>query len=205
MTTEREHMETQTVETTDTLAIFRQQVQEEKESSTRKFSDAAAVKFAAIKARDKIDSVEAERFRNALRSTVVTPENLERLIQRCNTSKPVDIDRRAARLQWWIVAGYALGKEIDTVGAINFFSEPTETDGLLTLALAKRIKAAKMSQEVGIVERPCKSGKKCMRYEKRSPAPAKGSGDYCSTACAASDRAREKRQSTALPSKTVLN
>jgi hypothetical protein len=189
-------MEIQTVGTTDALAIFRQQVQEEKESSTRKFSDTAAAKFAAIKAQDKSDAIDGERFRNALRSVVVTPENLEKLIRRCNTSKPIhDVERRVTKLGWWISAGYTLGKEIDTVGLINFFSEPTSTDGLLTAALAKKMKAAKMSREVGIVERPCKSGKKCLRSVRKKPAPASGGGDYCGTPCAASDRARAKRAS----------
>jgi hypothetical protein len=55
------------------------------------------------------------------------------------------------------------------------------------------------------VYRPCKSGKKCLRFERRKPAPAKGGGEYCMPACAASDKARQKRALTALPSDSTIN
>jgi hypothetical protein len=49
------------------------------------------------------------------------------------------------------------------------------------------------------VYQACKSGKKCLRYENRKPAAAKGQGEFCSTACGASDRARVKRALAAIP------
>jgi hypothetical protein len=41
--------------------------------------------------------------------------------------------------------------------------------------------------------RRCKSGRKCLRFADRKPAPAKGKSPYCGSNCGASDRARGKR------------
>lgn len=175
----------------DGLAIYRQQVAAEKEVTSKRMSDASTERLREIGRTEKQETIEAERFRNALRSVVVTPDNIGKLIQRCNTSKPLTgVHKRVSKLLWWISAGYGLGTKINSVSSINFYSEPNDTDHLLTPALAARFSA---SNVVVVEERPCKSGKKCLRFAGRKPAPAKGAGEYCGTACAASDRARAKR------------
>lgn len=112
------------------------------------------------------------------------------------------------KLNYFITAGYELGREIDSVSAINFLSELTQDETFMgdsnftaqwTDKEAARTKQYRLDH--GIIKpstdepiyRPCKSGKKCLRFEKRKPAAAKGSGAYCGTPCAAGDRARQKR------------
>lgn len=207
----------------DRLAVYRQQVTEEavEKSARGKMSDAALAKLRAIKNQEKLEAIENERFKNALRSVAVNPENLRKLIERCNTSvPPQQIERRVHKLTWWIEAGYLLGREIDTVDLINLFSslkpeEETVSDSNFFSDWrdrdAKKRKESRLSRglisasDEEPVYRPCKSGKKCIRFEKRKPAPAKGNGDYCSPACAASDKARQKRGLAALPSDSTIN
>ena len=153
-------------------------------------SDAALLKLRAQREQDKADAIVKERFGNALRSVVVTPENLRRLIERCNTSvppTPATLDRMAHKLEWWITAGYFLGREIDSIMLINLMSNLSPDEIKMTDAKFASMwnfkDAAKRTQSRlsrGIVApdepafRPCKSGKKCMRFEKRKPAPASG-------------------------------
>ena len=128
------------------------------------------------------------------------------------------VERRVHILTWWIEAGYLLGREIDTVALINLFADPTPEEDKLYNFLsdwkdrdARKRKESRLSR--GLISasdeepvcRPCKSGKKCLRFEKRKPAPAKGSGEYCSPACAASDKARQKRDLVALPSDSTIH
>jgi hypothetical protein len=98
----------------------------------------------------------------ALKSVIVTPENLVRLIQRCNVSVPAtQIERRAAKLGWWIAAGFRLGYEIDSVCLVNFFSElvdeeRTISDGKFTrlwdIASAEKLRASRLGR--GVVPEP---------------------------------------------------
>src|SRR6266566_8592975 len=89
-------------ESEDTLARFREQVRaEQAEKSVRtKMSDAALAKFRAQKESDRLDNVGQERFGNALKSVVVTPENLQKLISRCFIPTAANLERRAAKLNW---------------------------------------------------------------------------------------------------------
>jgi hypothetical protein len=203
----------------DPLAKFRAEVASEKAEPRGKMSDAALLKLRAQREQDTADAIVNERFGNALRSVVVTPENLRRLIERCNASvppTPATLDRMAHKLEWWITAGYFLGREIDSAMLINLVSNLSPDEIKMTdtkFASMWNFKdAAKRTQSRlsrGIVApeepafRPCKSGKKCMRFEKRKPAPASGRGEYCSTACAASARARQKRALAGMPSDTI--
>ena len=96
---------------------------------------------------------------------------------------------------------------LDSITMLNFFSELVDEErtmsaskfsSLWNLAAATKLKESRTNRgliESGVPEFvPCKSGKKCMRFEKRKTAAAKGNGAYCSTACAASERARAKRE-----------
>ena len=174
-------------------------------------SDAALAKLRAIKEQERIDTIFDERFATALKSVVVTPENLKKLIERCNTSV-THYERRAQKLGWWIAAGYRLGEEIDSVTVINFLSGLTSDEYSLSEArftsmwnvgAAAKLKDSRFARGLMAsdepVYRPCKSAKKCLKFEKRRPAPAKGNGAYCSSMCGASDRARAKRALAALP------
>jgi hypothetical protein len=131
----------------DRLATYRQQVSEDGEKRG-KMSDTALAKLRAIKDSERLETTEGERFKNALRSVVVNPGNLRTLIERCKTTPllkdcgwmdgaykhhkfveilPVErqIDRMVVKFTYWIEAGYLLGREIDTVGLVNFFSSLT--------------------------------------------------------------------------------
>src|SRR6266566_2473907 len=114
-------------ESSDSLARFREQVRaEQAEKSVRtKMSDTALAKFRAQKESDRLTGIDNERLQNALRSVVITPENLRTLISRCCSPAPVNVERRVAKLEWWINAGYELGREIDSLTLISFFSELT--------------------------------------------------------------------------------
>jgi hypothetical protein len=202
------------MESEDTLAGFRQQVKQEiaEKSERGKFSDAALQKLRLIREQDKVQEVMDARSTAALKCIVITPGILSKLLTRCNTSVPVtQLDRRVAKLNFWITAGYSLGEEINSVTLLNFFSELTAEEqvmsdgkffGLWNLIAAEKRRASRQSR--GLINsepvfKPCKADKKCLQYEKRRPAPARGSGDYCSTGCAASDRVRAKRALAATP------
>jgi len=203
----------------DPLAKFRAEVAAEKAEPRGKMSDAALAKLRAINAQDKLDDIDAGRFKTALSQVIVNPENLRRLIERCNTSvrPPAEIlDRMGYKLGWWITAGYLLGRGLDSDALINFFStlatdemymSDTQFFGTWNLKDAAQRRQSRINREVIPAEepafRPCKSAKKCMKFEKRKPAPAAGKGDYCSTACAASDRARQKRALAGMPSAVI--
>jgi len=121
-------------------------------------------------------------------------------------------ERRAQKLGWWIAAGYRLGEEIDSVTVINLFSDLTSDEHNLSdtrftsmwnVTAAGKLKESRLARGLMAsdepVYRPCKSGKKCLKFEKRRPAPARGTGAYCATTCGASDRARAKRALAVLP------
>lgn len=201
---------------TDSLAVFREQVRNEVKPS---MSEAATQKLRALNETERLDKIANTRFCNALKSVIVNNENLGKLLARCHTSTPLDhIERRVHKLNWFIQAGYELGREIDSVCIINFLSELTQDETFMsdsafaaqwTVKDAARTKQYRLDHGIikpdstEAVYRPCKSGKKCMRYEKRKPAPAAGKGAYCGTTCAASDRARQKRALAALASGTI--
>jgi len=193
----------------DKLAIFRAQVQEEAKTQG-KMSDAAFAKLRSQTEAARVDGIGLTRFCNALKSVVATPENLQALITRCVYAGPPEKhQRRVHKLQWWITAGFRLGEEIKAPGQIRFLSNLTADEERMTDAQFKKAwdlkVASKRKQyriEHGLIvaptaaekpERLCKSGKKCMKYFARKSAPAKGNGEYCSTACAASAIARAKR------------
>jgi hypothetical protein len=207
----------QIIPSEDKLAIFRAQVQEE--TKTRgKMSDAALSKLRSQAEESRIEAIGLTRFGNALKSVVVTPANLQTLIRRCVYAGPPEknLDRRAHKLHWWITAGFRLGEEINAPGQIRFMSDLTADEERMTDAQFQKawdMKAAeKVKQrrtEQGLVsntkpERLCKSGSKCMKVYRRKAAPAKGNGEYCSTACGASDRARAKRLLLAGPPSTEM-
>jgi hypothetical protein len=78
----REQELTGVIPDTDKLAKFRAQVAVEKLMPRNKMSDAALEKLRAQKDQDKADAIVNERFKNALGSIVVTPENLRALLIR---------------------------------------------------------------------------------------------------------------------------
>ncbi|MGB8783526.1 MAG: hypothetical protein WCD02_10445 [Terriglobales bacterium] len=202
----------------DPLAKFRAQVAAEKVEPRGKASEAALARLRTLREQDKADAIVIERFSNALKSVIVNPENLGRLIQRCTVTPLAQLSRRAHKLAWFIEAGYELGREIDSVSLLMFLSaltpdETAMTDGRFAAEWdsksALKVKASRLGR--GLIEsdtpvyRPCKSANKCLRFEKRKPALAKGSGEYCSTACAASAKARQKRGLAALPSDSTIH
>jgi hypothetical protein len=202
------------VESQDALAKFRDQVKEElaEKSERGKFSDAALQKLRLIREQDKVQEAMDARSTAVLKCITVTPDNLAKLLTRCNTSVPVaQLDRRVTKLHLWITAGYMLGEEIDSLTMLNFFSgltldeqemSNTEFNSVWNPKIAEKLWASRQSR--GLIKsepviRLCKAGKECIRYEKRKAAPAKGSGDYCGSACAASVRARAKRALAVIP------
>jgi hypothetical protein len=215
----------------DKLELYRQQVAAEKNESHGKMSDTAREKLRAMKEQERIGDIDAERFQNALKSVVPTPENLERLVSNTRLSTPILdyagkkvqtaslVSRMAAKLAWWISAGYELGREIDSVGLINSFSEITldeyrmtdkQFDAWSAVSAKKRLKSR---IERGLIklesdkpdeprlakERPCKSGQKCIWAKRRKAAPAVGRSEYCTPVCQQADRARQKRASGMMP------
>lgn len=197
----------------DELAEFRAQVRAELEEGRQrsKMSDSALQKLRLVKEQDRLQEMLDARFASALRLIVPTPENLVKLVDRCNQSVRIpaaQLAKRGEKLAWWVAAGYRIGFEIDSVTVINFFSElldeEVRTSDARFISLWSASSAAKLRatrQNAGLIKtdgpiyRPCKSAKKCLRYERRKAASAAGNGDYCSTACAASDKARLKRAS----------
>lgn len=208
----------QEVQHEDKLAMFRAQVAAEKAEPRGKMSDTALAKLRAIAEQEKYDTIASGRFCSALKSVIANPDNLQKLIQRCTRTPLTQHSRRAAKLAWFIAAGYELGREIDNVSVLLFLSALTPDEIKMTDSRfanewdsrsAARVKASRLSRGLiasdTLVYRPCKSAKKCMRFAKRKPAPAKGQGEFCSPACAASDRARQKRALTAMPSDPTIH
>jgi hypothetical protein len=205
----------------DKLAIFRAQVQEEAKIHG-KMSEAAVAKLRSQTEAARVEAIGLTRFGNALKSVIVTPANLQTLITRCIYAGPPEknLDRRAHKLLWWITAGFRLGEEINAPGQIRFMSDLTADEERMTdtqfqkewdMKVAEKRKAYRVEHGLIVAptaaekpERLCKSGKKCMKYFARKAAPAKGNGEYCSSACAASDRARAKRSLLAGPAASEM-
>jgi hypothetical protein len=205
----------------DPLAKFREQVAAEKAEPRNTMSESALAKLRAIREQDRLDDIAAARFKTALSQIVVTPENIRTLVERCNTRVrlPAEtLDRMATKLGYWLAAGFELGREIDSVAVINFLAGLTPDEVRMSperfarewdSKYAAKVKQSRLNR--GVIAsgepavRPCKAGKQCLRFEKRKPAPAKGSGEYCSPACAASDKARQKRDLVALPSDSTIH
>jgi hypothetical protein len=125
----------------ETLAVFREQVKAEKKRGH--MSPTAVANLRAIKdQKDYLDS-HYERLKKFLSEVRPTPENLAKLIQLAEappadtgyhlgpgpdfevikTVKPVaHLARRVQKLMWWIDAGFLLGREIDSLGGVNFMS-----------------------------------------------------------------------------------
>jgi hypothetical protein len=211
----------------DALAEFRAQVAAEKAEPRGRMTDAAVAKFRAIKEQERLDSIAAERFRNALLSIVPSPENLKKLVVNTRLSTPRlryadrmirtdDIaDRMSLKLAWWIAAGYKLGREIDSVAMLNFFSELTLDEVSMSdkqfaavwdAASAKKRLQSRLSREIIKAADPepekptkpakvrlCKSGAKCVWVKYRKPAAAVGRSFYCTPACQKCDLARQRR------------
>jgi hypothetical protein len=202
----------------------RQPIREDRETSrTGKMSDSARVSLQSIKEQERLAKPIALRTANALASIPPTPSNLEKLIERSasrwyTSPELLHMKKRVHKLMWWISAGYFLGREIDGVDMINFFSQlvgdeltMSETKFKLIWDAASANKRMKSRLARGIVTvsvesspegsasgtsplaMPCKSGKKCLNYANRKPAPAKGKGQFCSQNCSASDQARNRR------------
>lgn len=207
----------------DPLAKFREQVAAEKAEPRNTMSESALAKLRAIREQDRLDDIAAARFKTALSQIVVTPENIRTLVERCNTRVrlPAEtLDRMATKLGYWLAADFELGREIDSVGTINFLAGLTPDEAKVSAdrfarewdgKTAAKLKQSRLTRglisasDEEPVYRPCKSGKKCIRFEKRKPAPAKGNGDYCSPACAACGKARQKRALAALPSDSTIH
>ena len=100
--------------------MITQAIREEVKTKHGHMSDAAVEKFRTMKEQDRTANIAGERFRNALAFVVTTPDNLRKLIFRCDAGEP--LDRRVHKLKWWIDAGFQLGREIDSVHLIGFFS-----------------------------------------------------------------------------------
>jgi hypothetical protein len=135
--------------------MITQTIRDETKTKHGHMSDAAVQKFRNQKEQDKISTIAGERFKNALSFVVTTPDNLRKLILRCDSGGP--LDRRVHKLSWWIDAGYALGREIDSVYLIGFFSRivPEELKmsdktfaGAWDAESAKRLRAARIRREV---------------------------------------------------------
>jgi hypothetical protein len=227
-------VEPQIVEMQDSLAPFRQQVAAENAEPRGKMSDAALAKLRSIREQDKQESVALERFRNALGSVIVNDVNLRILIERCDQPSPdtgfslnkagdcvrsprpcEHLTRRVAKLSWWISAGFKLGREIDSIGLILFFSDLTPDEIGMTdsefaqcwsEASAKKRLKYRVEHEIIKPEpkpepqpkpepkpRLCKAGKKCLWVKNRRAAPAVGRSDYCTPICRQSDQNRQKR------------
>jgi hypothetical protein len=123
------------------------------------------------------------------------------------------LDRRAAKLHWFIRAGYELGCEISTPTLILFFSEltPDETsmsadrfarewrDESAVKTRACRIRRGIISETVEPTEakadepRICALKSKCLRAVKRKGAAVVGKGLYCSDICKGAARAAKMR------------
>lgn len=203
----------------DPLAPFREQVRAElaEKSVRQKMSAEALAKFRAQKEADRIESAGQERFINGLKSVTVTPDNLKRLIARCGIPTPTMLDRRATKQNWFVRAGYELGREISTPTLVLFFSEltPDETsmsdnrfarewsDESAVKARECRIRRGIISETVEPTEakadakpdepRICALKSKCLRAVKRKGTAVVGKGFYCCDICKGAARAAKMR------------
>jgi hypothetical protein len=198
----------------DPLAVYRAQVAEEKNAPKSKASTASLERLRAISEQSKTEAIELERFNNALKSVTINTENLTKLISRCSTDQS-NLSRRTVKLEWHINAGYRLGVEINTPYTVAYFSNLTPDEIRLSDArfasewneaaakktLEDRTKRGfyVVSGEAKVSTKPCASGSKCLKAYKRVPAPAAGTGKYCTKNCAASAVARAKREKQASP------
>jgi len=115
----------------DRLEKFREQVAAEDAAPRGKMGEAALTKLRAMAGQNKIDALDTERFKNGLLSIAPTDAILGKLIERCSKDGK-HAGRRAGKLRYWIMAGYLLGREIDSVPLVNFFSELSPDEAKMT-------------------------------------------------------------------------
>jgi len=193
-------LEPAVVDSADALAAFRQQVRIEDESRP-KMSDAAKAKLRSINEHDK-RNVEADaRLVAEFNSRPATLERLVDLFAKAFGGAETHPRRRAIKA----MSRLAEGRRVYCIHDLSFFGELSSGEDQMPMNrfLAKYpLPEDETVMPKGEPPKPvrlCKAGKGCLRYEHRKPAPAKGSGEYCSAACAASVRARAKRALAGVP------
>lgn len=199
-------------ESEDALAVFRQQVKTEDEARP-KMSESAKAKLRSLNDHDRANAEADVRIVFEFTNRPWTLEQLVDLFAKAFGGAKSNPRRRAVKAMFRL----AQGLRVYRIHDLSFFGELIDDEKTMPMArfLARYPLPEDESGDAGATVTPkgapekpakpvrlCKSGKKCLKFEKRRPAPAKGSGEYCSTCskmCAASARARAKRASAALP------
>src|ERR1039458_1838323 len=182
-------MNTTIEERPDTLAIFREQVRNEVRPS---MSEAAAQKLRVMGEAERSTKSANKKFVQDFSSLpFLNPAIVSTILRRIGMYE--DIDRMALKTLACLQRGWVISEPHDLV----FFGELTDEEACMTEEqFFRHLESTPKAERKAAQEptaNPCKSGKQCMRFEKRKPAPAQGKGQYCCPACAASDRARSKR------------
>jgi hypothetical protein len=183
----------------DALAAFRGL-----EESRPKMSDAAKAKLRSLNEHDRANTQTDARMVTEFNSRPWTLEQMVNLFAKAFGGCTMNPRRRAVKAMFRLNKGL----RVYHIHDLSFFGELLRGEDEMPMHrfLAKYpLPEDEMVTPKGEPEKPvkpvrlCKAGKKCMKFEKRRPAPVKGSGEYCSTMCSASARARAKRGLAALP------
>lgn len=184
----------------DALAVFRKQVRLEDETRP-KMSDAAKAKLRSINEHDRKDAEADARLVKEFNSRPVVLERLVDLFAKAFGGPERNPRRRAIKAMYRLTEG----RRVYHISDLSLFGELLLGEAEITMHrfLAKyplpEDETVTPKGEPPKPVRLCKAGKDCIRYEHRKAAPAKGSGQYCSSACAASVRARAKRALATIP------
>jgi hypothetical protein len=187
------------VESEDALAEFRQQVKTD--DGRAKMSEAAKAKLRSLNDHDRANTLADGRLVTEFNSRPWALEPMMDLFAKSFGGPQSNPRRRAVKA----LHRLAQGLRVYHIHDVAFLGEllPDEVEMPMVRFLSRYpLPEDEIVTPKGGSEKPvrlCKAGQKCLRYAKRKPAPAKGSGDYCSTACSASGRARAKRASAAIP------
>ena len=189
----------------DKLAAFRGLAKEEVKKT--KMTERAAAALRAIGEHDRSNKAADAVLVKWFNDQTKTVDFMMDVMYRIRKNDTADIRKRAVKCFYMLQRGL----KVYTIYDVMFLGEllPEETTMSITQILNRypidEDKAIASVEPEAPEVRLCVAGKKCLRYEHRHPAPVKGAGHYCSTACAASVRARVKRALTAVPTANRLN
>lgn len=209
------------IEIEDSLAKFREQARQRAANPKSQLSESQLAKLRTIREQDNANKEAnkkfVEQFAGLPRDTWTLIQVLKRIYSsdqnRYTTQVAYDdegcvtavtfvkkapqigdltLERMANKIRWCLRQGWSVTSPYD----VTFFGMLTADEAAMTdEQFVTRLEGASPLPALHRIAapKPCKSDKSCLRFEKRKPAPAKGKGEYCSSACAASDRARAKR------------
>jgi len=192
-------MELELTEAPDKLAVYRQQVAEEKTDPRNKMSEAAKANLCSLNEHSRQNDEADLRLVMKLTTQSVTLEQLVDLFAKSFGGPATSPRRRAVKAMYRLADGAVLTSVTDLV----ILGELLPGEGVMPMHRflvrypLPEDETVLPKGEQPVVKKvkvvPCASGLKCIWVKRNKPAPATGRSRYCTKVCAQSDLARQRR------------